>query len=841
MPPGGSQAGDRETRRGCVRVAAGLLMRSPAPANRSPIRSIRGLCDGFETLTLALRLVQSTGWTRPPLTRAAARAKRSARPVGDGSRATRVGPRARTLPACWRRSESPWAPSALKVVIVGVLGGELGYLSYLGAVALGAWIAGLRGGAAATIICALAQTILFSSTTDRTLTPYVVFNLGLFLLDGALVTILSSRLRRAYVRERSARTTGEADLEAQTALHEAAERDRVALTTLQAVTASLAGARTPVEVGDAILDRGLVALGAAAGGVSRVTDDGASVEVIAVRGYPDSEPGSLVALDHESHLRDAIESGKGVFLPNLDSWLARYPASPPRPVPGLPAGGAIAVLPMIAGSRTLGAIVFRFARDRDFDDGTRDLAIRLADQGAQALDRALAWDGDRRSREALERGQGRLALLVRASDVLGSGTDIGAGIAALPGLIVPALADWCAIELLDVDAPELEIGAAPEMRDAVQRLAGAAPRSLGSWLVPASAGDGPTILALGDQATTVPEAAADGAGRAGHGRAAGHADLHARRRPAGLDRARRRRRGPFRARRPGAGAGSRRPDRRRRGALEPVCRGHPVQGHRRRQRRRRVHVRPRLAPPDLCQPRRGRPAGRRARRARRDERARAAARRVGAGLPRPARRPPRRAVLDDDLLRGAGPGRRARVPGRRHPPGGDAARRDADGGPDRARHQRAHRRPGAAGPDRRRRATTGRGAARRHPVDGRGRPGRRRRPRDLDGQRGREPAARRGPCRGAGRRRATRRPPWPCRVARTGGRHTTRPRARRRSSSRTGGGSRSRRIPPSSASASGSGRARRGSWSCATSARRATPRPRARRSWASCRTSCGRR
>ena len=251
---------------------------------------------------------------------------------------------------------------ALKVVIVGVLGGELGYLSYLGAVALGAWIAGLRGGAAATIICALAQTILFSSTTDRSLTPYVVFNLGLFLLDGALVTILSSRLRRAYVRERSARTTGEADLEAQTALHEAAERDRVALTTLQAVTASLSGARTPVEVGDAILDRGLVALGAAAGGVSRVTDDGASVEVIAVRGYPDSEPGSRVALDHESHLRDAIESGTAACScpTSTRGWRGTRTARP-RAVPGVPAGGAIAVLPMIAGSRTLGAIVFRFA------------------------------------------------------------------------------------------------------------------------------------------------------------------------------------------------------------------------------------------------------------------------------------------------------------------------------------------------------------------------------------------------------------------------------------------------------------------------------------------------
>ncbi len=425
----------------------------------------------------------------------------------------------------WLQSDEGWSPSedvarllaaigvavaavALKVLFVGVPGGEPGYLSYLGAVAVGAWIAGLRGGAAATIVCAIAQTILFSSAAERTLTPTVVFNLGLFLLDCALVTILSSRLRRAYVRERSARTTGEADLETQTALHEAAERDRVALTTLQAVTASLAGARTPVEVGDAILDRGLVALGAVAGGVSRLADDGVSLEVIAVRGYPGSEPGAIVEMDHPSHLRDAIGTGRPVFLPDLASWVARYPESPPRSLPGLPPGGAIAVLPMVAGARTLGAIVFRFAGDRDFDDGTRDLAVRLADQGAQALDRALAWDGDRRSREALERGQGRLALIVQASDALGSATDIRAGITALPGLIAPALADWCAIELLDGDAPDLAIGSRPDVRDVVERLADAAPRSLGSWLVPASASGGPTILALGDDATPVPKAAA---------------------------------------------------------------------------------------------------------------------------------------------------------------------------------------------------------------------------------------------------------------------------------------------------------------------------------------------
>ena len=420
----------------------------------------------------------------------------------------------------WLQSDEGWAPGedvarfaaaigialgavALKVLIVGVLGGELGYLSYLGAVALGAWIAGLRGGLAATVICAVGQTILFPSPSGAGLAPHWLFNLALFLADGVLVSVLASRLRRAYVREHDARTTGEADLEAQAAAHRAADRDRADLATLQAVTATLSGARTPVEVADAILDRGLVGLGAVAGGVSRVREGGDAVEVIAVRGYPGSEPGSIVELDRQSHLRDAIESGAPVFVPDLATWIARYPDSPPRALPGSPDGGAIAVMPLVAGARTLGAVVFRFAGDRDFDEGFQRLAIRLAEQGSQALDRAMAWDRDRRSRDALERGQRRLALLVRASDALGTADDVREGIAGLPSLIVPAHADWCAIELLDVDGSGLAIGAPAGMEDVVERLATAAPRSLGTWLVPASSDGGPTIVSTSDGWTDV--------------------------------------------------------------------------------------------------------------------------------------------------------------------------------------------------------------------------------------------------------------------------------------------------------------------------------------------------
>ena len=73
-----------------------------------------------------------------------------------------------------------------------------------------------------------------------------------------------------------------------------------------------------------------------------------------------------------------------------------------------------------------------------------------------------------------------MRLLVQASDALAAEPDVQAGVAALPGLIVPAHADWCAFELLDVDAPGLAVGGPPEVAATIERLARSAPRSFGS-------------------------------------------------------------------------------------------------------------------------------------------------------------------------------------------------------------------------------------------------------------------------------------------------------------------------------------------------------------------------
>src|SRR6185312_3258840 len=112
-------------------------------------------------------------------------------------------------------------------------------------------------------------------------------------------SVITSGLRRATYREHLASADREAHFEAELAAHRSAERDRLALQRLQTVTASLASAATPIEVADAILDRGLTALGADAGGVSRASPDGSELTIIASRGYPpeQSRPGTVIRLD----------------------------------------------------------------------------------------------------------------------------------------------------------------------------------------------------------------------------------------------------------------------------------------------------------------------------------------------------------------------------------------------------------------------------------------------------------------------------------------------------------------------------------------------------------------
>ncbi|MDP9483503.1 MAG: DUF4118 domain-containing protein, partial [Chloroflexota bacterium] len=306
--------------------------------------------------------------------------------------------------------------AAAKAVIDALLGGDLGYLGFVAAVVVAAWIGGLTGGVVATATSALFQATLFlePNATRASAVANEPLQLVLFLVDGLLISAVTAALRVVSFQEHAARQRNEALLRTERAAGEAAARDRAALEQLQAVTASLSQAATPVEVANAVLDRGLSALGAAAGGVSQLSADGSSLWTIASRGYP---PEVIAASDphplsRPSHLSDAVRERRAIFLGDRAAWATSYPDAPPKAIVAetRPAEEALAIVPLLIGERVLGALVFRFAGARDFGDGTGELILRLADECAEAMDRAAVYDAmsrfavDERRRAAELRG-----------------------------------------------------------------------------------------------------------------------------------------------------------------------------------------------------------------------------------------------------------------------------------------------------------------------------------------------------------------------------------------------------------------------------------------------------
>ncbi|HTS15800.1 MAG TPA: PAS domain S-box protein, partial [Candidatus Sulfotelmatobacter sp.] len=93
----------------------------------------------------------------------------------------------------------------LKGVVDAGLGSSTGYLSYVGAVILAAWVGGLGGGLVATLVSAAAQAVVFEipGTTPITLADGV--RIGWFVADGVLLSVVASGLRRASVAQQAAR------------------------------------------------------------------------------------------------------------------------------------------------------------------------------------------------------------------------------------------------------------------------------------------------------------------------------------------------------------------------------------------------------------------------------------------------------------------------------------------------------------------------------------------------------------------------------------------------------------------------------------------------------------
>jgi PAS domain S-box-containing protein len=239
-------------------------------------------------------------------------------------------------------------------------------------------------------------------------------------------------------------------------------RSRQLAADLQEVTSALSKEITPERTVKVLLEHAVEALGAAAGAVGVVDRSGSQIELVGHVGHSPERMADWqrFALDSQVPMSAAIREGEPIWSAHSGDLHTRFP--------GIAEGSArfpsLAVVPFAAGGTPFGAISLSFATPRRFDPEERAFLVAVAQQAAQAMERARLYDAQRIASE-------RLSFLADASELLARSLDPGDALRELADLAVRRLADWCGIELVDEDGGGLRNVAVAHIDPAKIRLA----------------------------------------------------------------------------------------------------------------------------------------------------------------------------------------------------------------------------------------------------------------------------------------------------------------------------------------------------------------------------------
>ena len=171
---------------------------------------------------------------------------------------------------------------------------------------------------------------------------------------------------------------------------------------LQALTAALSTASTLDEVAAAVVEHATAVFGAVGTVIARLTSEGQELELMRAGAMPQDarDAWNRFPVSAPVPLAEVARTGQPLFLESRDEWAERYPAL----VPLLEATGhqANAVLPLVADGRVLGVLGAAFDAPRRFDADDRALALAVAHQCAQALERARLFEAERAARADAE-------------------------------------------------------------------------------------------------------------------------------------------------------------------------------------------------------------------------------------------------------------------------------------------------------------------------------------------------------------------------------------------------------------------------------------------------------
>ncbi len=282
----------------------------------------------------------------------------------------------------------------------------------------------------------------------------------------------------------------EAEREARQAAEEAAQR----LARLQVLTGRLAEVADRSQAADIMVSYGGQSVGARSAALCIVEDD--ALQVVASIGM-ESEAVvrfNRMSLQEDLPAVDALRQGEPVLLRSIEERDRRYPL-----LAGVAAlNRAFAAVPLVLEGEARGSLLFGWAEERDFSDADRSFLVAIGRQAALALERARLYDAERRARAAAVEASERMAFLAEASRLLSSSLDYEVTLSEVARLAVPAVADACAIHLLEDDNLRLVMvsHADPDKRDQLTALSSRLGQPRGPMLLGRVAVSGqPVVLA----------------------------------------------------------------------------------------------------------------------------------------------------------------------------------------------------------------------------------------------------------------------------------------------------------------------------------------------------------
>jgi PAS domain S-box-containing protein len=338
--------------------------------------------------------------------------------------------------AITRTGNGRWYALALLSVLVALLAtipvrtaapGFYGVPFFLAAVMLISWYGGFRAGLLATALSVAAMGLFFLPQTDiLSLTGGGLWHLSAFSVVALVVHGFSLWRARAEASLRTARSelleanrVAERYLEAEKEARRAAELSHYRISRVQAVTAALSRAVTPTEVAEAVVNEGVKVLGARAGSIVAFDRQSADAVVLAFTGYSADlmRRNRRIPLSIETPLTEAIRTGQPNFLGSRETFLTRFPNAQLDE-----RSKAWASVPLVQNDMVIGAMGLSFDTEFEFGEPEVEMMAVLANQCAQAFERARLYQAEHQARQAAERLSYRTGRLQAATAALSAST-----------------------------------------------------------------------------------------------------------------------------------------------------------------------------------------------------------------------------------------------------------------------------------------------------------------------------------------------------------------------------------------------------------------------------------